>query len=63
MKLKRPKEKFELLRPCPFCGKCKTYYLVPSQSILCLHCQSKGPTSGDRNNAVKKWNKRAEVSE
>ncbi len=51
-----------MLKPCPFCGSEEVHVVsyMPSKShdVTCGKCETKGPVSKDRDEAIKAWNKR-----
>lgn len=59
------------IKPCPFCGRDPsiTYTNIPSRcgpdleiwTIYCLPCDLRKRSVGTMADAVKRWNKRAEV--
>lgn len=51
------------LKPCPFCGSDDLRYMFYGGStvIHCAGCGIDGPVGADDDEAVEKWNCRAEV--
>ena len=52
-----------MLKPCPFCGSSKLKIELPCAEtpfILCMNCDTYGPTAESDEEAINRWNTRAD---
>lgn len=53
----------EKLRSCPFCGSenVETILINKGTRVICTDCDSHGSKDSDKDKAIQKWNKRANI--